>query len=244
VLDVGPDLADERAAVLLAALDAGAGLVDTSPMYGRAEALVARALAGRRDEAFVATKVWTPRAEEGRAQIERALGWFGRVDCYQVHNLAGWRLHLPALAALREEGRVGVVGATHYRPEAFRELAAVMRSGAIGMVQVPYNPREREVEREILPLAQELGLGVLVMRPFGEGGLLADPPHPEALEPFREFGVRTWPQVLLKWALSDPRVTAVIPATSWPQRMHENAQAGGPPWFGPRERRQVATLAG
>ncbi|MFN8108885.1 MAG: aldo/keto reductase [Thermoleophilia bacterium] len=244
VLDVGPDLAPDRARVVDAALAAGATLVDSSPMYGRAEEVLAQALGARREEAFVATKVWTPDAAAGAAQIQRALGWFGgRVDCYQVHNLVGWRLHLPVLEELRDRGAVGVVGATHYQEHAFEELAMLMRSGRIGMVQVPYNPRERAVEREILPLAQELGLGVLVMRPFGEGSLLADPPHPETLEPFREFGVTTWPQVLVKWVLSDPRVTATIPATSDPKRMTANARAGNPPWFGSRERRLVAQLA-
>jgi len=245
VLDVGPDLAPDRARVVDAALASGANLFDSSPMYGRAEAVLADALRGRRDEAFVATKVWTPDAAAGAAQIERALEWFGgRVDCFQVHNLVGWRLHLPVLERLRDEGRVGVVGATHHQEHAFEELAMLMRSGHLGMVQVPYNPRERAVEREILPLAAELGLGVLVMRPFGEGSLLENPPHPETLEPFHGFGVRTWPQVLLKWVLSDPRVTAAIPATSVPDRMTANARAGRPPWFGPRERRMVAQLAG
>lgn len=245
VLDVGPELAEERQRVVTAALEAGTTVFDSSPMYGRAEAVLADALRDRRDDAFVATKVWTPDAAEGHAQIERSLEWFGgRVDCFQVHNLVGWRLHLPRLHELRDAGRIGVVGATHYSEAAFDELAMLMRSGHIRMIQIPYNPRERTVEKEILPLAQELGLGVLVMRPFGEGSLLANPPHPETLEPFHDFGVRTWPQILLKWALSDPRVTAVIPATSVPDRMTANARAGRAPWFGPRERRMVAQLAG
>ena len=245
VLDVGPDEAPFRHKVVDAALAAGANLFDSSPMYGRAEKVLADALQDRRDDAFVATKVWTPDATAGVGQIERSLEWFGgRVDCFQVHNLVGWRLHLPLLHELREQGRIGVIGATHYSEAAFDELAMLMRSGQIGMIQIPYNPRERTVEKEILPLAQELGLGVLVMRPFGEGSLLANPPHPETLEPFHEFGVKTWPQILLKWALSDPRVTAAIPATSVPDRMTANARAGSAPWFGPRERRMVAQLAG
>jgi aryl-alcohol dehydrogenase-like predicted oxidoreductase len=110
-------------------------------------------------------------------------------------------------------------------------------------VQVPYNPWSREVEHEILPLAQELGLGVVVMRPFGEGALLRRPPAAGALDPLEGHGVRSWPQALLKWILSDPRVSAAIPATSLPEHAAENAAAGSPPWFGPEERELVNNLA-
>src|SRR5207247_5555554 len=102
----------------------------------------------------------------------RALGWFGgMIDLYQVHNLVGWPRRLDLLERLRHEGRVRAIGATHYSPSALPELATVMRTGRVGAIQIPYNPWEREVEREILPLAEELGLGVVVMRPFAEGAL-------------------------------------------------------------------------
>jgi len=161
-----------------------------------------------------------------------------------LHNLVAWRTHLPVLEQVRAEGRVGVIGATHYRASAFGELAEVMRTGRIGAIQVPYNPLERAVEQTILPLAHELGLGVVVMRPFAEGGLMRRPPTPEALAPLREWGVETWAQALLKWGLSDPRCHVAIPATSRPGRMTENAAGGEPPWFGADERAYVARLAG
>ncbi len=226
------------------ALDAGVGLVDTSPMYGEAERVLAEALGPRRGEAVVADKVWSSSPREGEAQIRRAMAWYGgRVECYQVHNLVAWRDHLPVLEGLRDAGAVDVIGATHYSPGAFDELARVMRTGRIGMVQVPYDPRRREAEREILPLASELGLGVLVMTPLGGSRrLAARPPPDDALAPLRSFGIRTWAQALLKWSLSDPRVTAVIPATSTPGRMTENAAAGDPPWLGRGERDLVARL--
>ena len=232
-----------RHAVVHEALDAGCTVMDTSPMYGHAERVLADSLGDRRGEAFVATKVWTPDPHEGRRQIDRALEWYGRVECYQLHNLVAWPNHLPVLEALRDDGRIGVIGATHYSAAAFGELAAVMRTGRIGMIQIPYNPRERKVEREVLPLATELGLGVLVMRPLGGGPLAARTPSEADLAPLAEFGVTTWAQALLKWALSDPRVTAVIPATSRPGRMTENAAAGSGPWFGRDERALVARLA-
>ena len=119
----------------------------------------------------------------------------------------------------------------------------VMRSGRIGFVQVPYNPLERDVERAVLPLAEELGLGIMLMRPFGRGSVLRRWPSPSALTPLEPFGVTTWAQALLKWGLSDPRCTLSIPATSRPGRMTQNAAAGTPPWFGPDERDLVTRLA-
>ena len=136
-----------------------------------------------------------------------------------------------------------MVGATHYDAAAFGELMTVMRTGRIGFVQVPYNPLERDVERAVLPLADELGLGVMLMRPFGRGSVLRRWPSPADLAPLEPFGVTTWPQALLKWGLSDPRCTLSIPATSRPGRMTENAAAGKPPWFTPDERDLVTRLA-
>jgi aryl-alcohol dehydrogenase-like predicted oxidoreductase len=243
-LDVrGAAVEAARRAVVAEARRAGTRLFDSSPMYGEAERVLADALRPDRADALVATKVWTADAAEGRRQVARSLELFGRVECLQVHNLVAWREHLPLLESLREEGRVDVVGATHYSPRAFHELAEVMRSGRVGMVQVPYNPRERDVEREILPLAEALGLGVLVMRPLGAGVLARGEPGPAELAPLRAFGVETWAQALLAWALSDPRVTAVIPATRRPGRPTENAAAGRPPWLGEDERERVARLA-
>jgi aryl-alcohol dehydrogenase-like predicted oxidoreductase len=217
--------------LIAAAIDVGSNLIDSSPMYGRAEELLGAALRGRRERALVATKIWTPSAAEGRRQAERALGWYGHVDLYQVHNLVAWREQLSLLERLRDSGGVGAIGATHYSPAAFGELAAVMRTGRIQAVQVPYNPLEREVEREILPLAAELGLGVVLMRPFAEGGLVARRPPERALAPLRPYGISTWPQALLKWGLSDPRCHVAIPATSSQARVLENAAAGEPPWL-------------
>lgn len=178
-------------------------------------------------------------------QAERALGYFGGyVDLYQVHNLVAWQQHLVLLEHLRDEGRVKALGATHYSPSAFPELETVMRTGRIHAIQIPYNPIEREVERRILPLAAELGLGIVVMRPFGEGSLMRRQPDARALEPLRAFGVTTWAQALLKWVLSDPRCTVAIPATTDAEHMRANAQAGEPPWFGPEERALVSRLAG
>jgi diketogulonate reductase-like aldo/keto reductase len=238
-LDVGEEGQGLVDAVVRAAFDEGVRLVDSSPMYGRAQRVLGRALDQLRDEAFVATKIWTPSVDDGRAQFDAQLEFFGgRVELEQIHNLVSWEAHLDWLEKERDAGRIGQLGATHYSPSAFDELERVMRSGRIEAIQIPYNPHEREVEARILPLAQELGLGVIVMRPLGEGDLMPGPDR-QALEP---LGVETWAQALLKWSLSDPRVTAVIPATAKPEHARENARAGSPPWFGPEERKLVETL--
>lgn len=228
--------------VVAAALDSGMRVVDSSPMYGRAERVLGRALGDRRGEAFVATKIWTPSPEEARRQLARQLDFFGgRIELEQIHNLLAWERHLPWLEEERANGRIAWLGATHYAASALDELGLVMRTGRIDAIQVPLSPVERDVEEEVLPLAEELGLGVVVMRPLGGEGALLPGPDPRELAP---LGVETWAQALLKWALSDPRVSTVIPGTANPEHARQNAEAGSPPWFGPDERRLVEELAG
>lgn len=230
--------------ILDVAFAEGANFFDSSPMYGKAERVLGKALQGRRATALVASKVWAWSESEAQQQIQNALHFFGgSLDLYQIHNLVHWREHLPLLEQLKETGTITAIGATHYSPGAFDELSVVMRTRRITTIQVPYNPREREVEQNILPLAADLGLGVVIMRPFGEGSLLRRQPSESELRPLAVFGVKTWSQALLKWILSDPRCHVAIPATSKPERMRENAAAGDPPWFGPEERAYVAQLA-
>jgi aryl-alcohol dehydrogenase-like predicted oxidoreductase len=231
--------------VVDAAFGAGTRVFDSSPMYGQAERVLGAALRPHRADALVLTKVWTSSPADARRQIGQALEWFGgRVDLYQIHNLVAWHEHLPVLERLRDEGRIGAIGATHYSPGAFGELRRVMDTGRIAAIQIPYNPLERDVERDILPRAAALGLGVVVMRPFGERTLMRRVPDDKALAPLREFGVRTWAQALLKWILSDARCHVAIPATSSAGHALVNASAGTPPWFGPAERALVSRLAG
>jgi diketogulonate reductase-like aldo/keto reductase len=235
--------ADQAQDVVGAALEQGVRVFDSSPMYRGAETALSVALAGRREGATIATKIWAPSVEEGREQYRRQIEWFGRVEIEQIHNLVAWQQHVDWLEAERAEGRIDRLGVTHYAAGALRDLAAALRRGTFDTVQLPYNPHEREVERELLPLAAELGIAVIVMRPLGGGALVRRSPSEHDLEPLRAFGVETWAQALLKWVLSDERIDVAIPATSRPERTVENARAGQPPWFGPEERDLVAELA-
>jgi aryl-alcohol dehydrogenase-like predicted oxidoreductase len=235
---------DQRRIVVDRALARGSNLFDSSPMYGAAEQVLGHALDGRRDQALVATKVWTADDREAERQLRDALAYFAdRIDLYQVHNLVAWQTRLAQLERLRDQGNVRSIGITHYAHSAFPELMAIMRSGRVSSIQIPYNPLERVVERDVLPLAAELGIGVLVMRPLATGPLAKRRVSASDLEPLRTFGVSTWSQALLKWLLSDARVTCVIPATSSPEHAEQNALAGQPPWFGHAERDYVARLA-
>jgi diketogulonate reductase-like aldo/keto reductase len=234
--------ADEPLAreVVGAAFEAGSRLVDSSPMYGGAEASVASALNGRREEAIVTTKIWSGSVEDGQEHFRRQLEWFGRVEVEQVHNLVAWREHLPWLEEERAEGRIERLGVTHYDSSSFGELEAALRTGRFQALQVPLNPLERECEERLLPLASELGVAVIVMRPFAEGALLRRTPPAELL---RELRVTSWPEALLKWVLSDQPVDVVIPATRSPEHARANAAAGEPPWLDDDERRLVERLA-
>jgi diketogulonate reductase-like aldo/keto reductase len=208
-------------------------------MYGRAEAVLSRAMGERRRDAFVATKVWTSSASEGRSHFARQLAWFGgRVDLLQVHNLLAWREHLEWMERERGVGNIGWLGATTYQPSSFPELERVMRSGRIQAIQVALNPREREAEERILPLAADLGLGVVVMRPFGEGGLLRRPFPPD----LTSAGLSGWPEALLRWCLADDRISVAIPATGSPEHALANVEAALRPPVEPELRERIGRL--
>ena len=232
------DTSDDRAPIVDEALEVGIDLFDSSPMYGRAEETLARALEGRRDKVKVATKIWADDAEEGRRQAEHALGLYGTVDIYQVHNLVNVPAQLALLEQLKAEGKIRAVGATHYREPAFDDLAQLMRTGRLDMVQIPYNPLRREAEKILLPLAQELQLGVLVMSPL-QGGILDLRPTAQQLQ---ELGVETWPQAVLKWIASDARVSTVLTATKTPGRPAENAKGGESAMFNREQRELVVRI--
>jgi diketogulonate reductase-like aldo/keto reductase len=231
--DVGADATARTAltGVLQALFDAGGSVIDSSPMYGRAEAVSGDLLAvqGWRPRAFIATKVWTRGREAGIAEMRRSMELMQSgptIDLIQVHNLVDWRVHLETLRTWKAEGRVRYLGITHYTPSAHDELEAVMRAATPDFVQLDYALDDRAAERRLLPLAAELGIAVLVNRPLGGGGLarrLQGRPLPEWAA---SIGCETWSQILLKFVLAHPAVTCAIPGTANPGHMRANALAG------------------
>jgi aryl-alcohol dehydrogenase-like predicted oxidoreductase len=230
--DVGEG-AGERAPlaeVLRALFEAGGSVVDSSPMYGRAEAVAGDLLAAAngRDKAFIATKVWTSGREAGIAQMQRSMRLLrtDHIDLMQVHNLLDWRIHLATLRAWKREKRISYLGVTHYTPSAYGELEAVMRAEQLDFVQFNYAIDDRTAERRLLPLAADRGIAVLVNLPFGGGGLLRSLRNKSLPDWAGEIECRSWAQILLKYVLGHPAVTCVIPGTSRPEHMRENAEAG------------------
>jgi len=230
--DVGPSPAERapRAEVLKALFEAGGSVIDSSPMYGKAEGVVGDLLAaaGTRDKAFLATKVWTNGRDAGIAQMKESMRRLrtDRIDLMQIHNLVDWRTHLPTLKAWKAEGRLRLLGITHYTESAHGELETVMKAERWDFVQLNYALDDRAVEKRLLPLAQERGIAVLVNQPFGGGGLLRKLSGRPLPDWAGEIGCSSWAQLLLKFVLAQRAVTCVIPGTSKPEHMRDNAKAG------------------
>jgi aryl-alcohol dehydrogenase-like predicted oxidoreductase len=233
------DTNEDRRPLVKAAIEAGVDLFDSSPMYGRAEAVLAKAIEGWRDRVLIATKIWTQDPEKGREQADYALRLYGHVDVYQVHNLVNVPAQLALLEGLKDQGKVRAVGATHYLDSAFSDMARLMASGRIEMIQIPYNPLRRAAEDELLPLAESMGLGVFVLSPLQDGILRRRPSREE----LKELGVDTWAQAVLKWIASDTRVSTVLTATSQVEHLRESARAGDPPFLNKEQRELVVRIA-
>ena len=216
--------------VVDALLDAGGKVLDSSPMYGRAEATTGELLAasGRRAEAFLATKVWTAGRAEGVRQMEASMRLLRaeRIDLMQIHNLLDWRTHLATLREWKAAGRIGYLGITHYTASAYAEVEAVLRSEKLDFLQINYALDDREAERRILPLAAERGVAVIVNMPFGGGGLLRGLLAKPLPSWAAEIGCASWAQLLLKFVLGQPAVTCAIPGTRRREHMADNVRAG------------------
>lgn len=230
--DVGSKPEDRApvADVLRVLFEAGGSVIDTSPMYGAAEAVVGSLLAaaGSRSKAFLATKVWTSGRDSGITQMQASMRLLrtDRIDLMQIHNLVDWRAHLPTLRTWKDEGRIRYLGITHYTQSAHDELERVMRAEKWDFVQLNYALDDRAVEQRLLPLAAERGIAVIVNQPFGGGGLLRKLSARKLPDWAGEIGVTSWAQLLLKFVLANPAVTCVIPGTGKPEHMKDNLQAG------------------
>lgn len=224
-----PEEIELRKAIVDLLLEAGASVIDTSPMYNRSEKVIGDVVAAGspRDAMFIATKVWTSGQQAGITQMQRSAELLNTdvIDLMQVHNLRDSATHLATIRDWQQEGRIRYNGLTHYTARAYGELEAEMRRFRPQFIQINYSLGERDAEKRILPAAQELGIAVLINRPYQAGSLfraVSGHPLPEWAQSF----AGSWGQFFLKFVVSHPAVTCAIPATSKTQHMADNLQAG------------------
>ncbi len=230
--DVGYDAA--QLAPLREVMDilfqAGGRMIDSSPMYGRAEAVTGKLLTAMnaRERAFIATKVWTSGERAGIAQMQASSEKMAApvIDLMQIHNLVDWRTHLKTLRAWKEQGKIRYIGITHYTTSAFGELESVMKAEKVDFLQLPYSLDVRAAEQRLLPLALERGVAVIPNRPF-EGGEMFRRVRGRQLPAWAaEIEAKSFGQVFLKYLVAHPAITCIIPATANPKHMQDNVQAG------------------
>jgi diketogulonate reductase-like aldo/keto reductase len=215
-----------RRAVLDAFFAGGGRLVDSSPMYGQAEAVLGELLARPEPRLFSATKVWTPLTGFGRTQMERSLAlWrLPRVDLMQVHNLLNWREHLKTLREGQQRGLWRHIGVTTSHGRAHDEMRGILQRERIQFMQITYSPADRSAE-PLLALAADKGVAVIVNRPFDGGALLSAAARTPLPPVAAELGCRSWAELVLKWELANPAVTCAIPATTNPVHAAQNVAA-------------------
>ncbi len=225
----------------------GGRVIDSSPMYDRAEAVIGDLTASLRlrdslvADFFLATKVWTHGKESGIKSMERSMALLRtkRIDLMQVHNLLDVHTHLATLREWKEQGRIRYVGITHYEAGAFGEMEKLMRSEKLDFLQINYSLMEPEAEQSLLPLARERGIAVLANRPFGAGDLFGKVRSKPLPDWASEFDCRSWAQFFLKWIVAHSAITCAIPATSKPRHLEDNMQGGTGRLPDPKTRRRM-----
>jgi diketogulonate reductase-like aldo/keto reductase len=230
--DVGdsPTATNPLKEVLTTLLKKGGSVVDSSPMYGRSEKVVGDLSTELKinDKLFVATKVWTTGKDQGIRQMNESFQLLKRkqLDLIQIHNLVDWRTHLVTLRDWKAQQKIRYIGITHYTESAYDQVEQIMKREPIDFLQINYSLLSRKAEERLLPLAQEKKIAVLINRPFEEGALFSRVRGKNLPEWAKEFDCVTWGQFFLKFILSHPAVTCVIPGTSKPHHMADNAMAG------------------
>jgi diketogulonate reductase-like aldo/keto reductase len=227
--------------------NAGGKVIDSSPMYGKSEDVVGRVTKklGINADLFIATKVWTTGRTAGIQQMEESMRLLGRprIDLMQIHNLVDWRTHIGTLRDWKEKGRIRYIGITHYEPSAYGDLERVMRAEKPDFVQLAYSIAVRDAEKRVLPLARELGIAVLVNRPF-EGGDLFSRARRKELPTFVRAFAHSWAQAFLKFIIAHPAVTCAIPGTGNPDHLRDNVEAGVGRLPAPDECRELIRFLG
>ncbi len=215
--------------VLVKMIEAGAKVIDSSPMYGNSEGVVGdlSTEAGVNDKLFIATKVWTSGEAEGIQQMNRSFELLKRkkVDLMQVHNLVDWQTHLKTLRKWKDEGKIRYIGITHYTDSTHGTMANIIKNNPIDFVQVNYNLMDWNAEKELLPVAIERKVAVIVNRPFEEGALFQRTKGKELPAWASEIDCKSWAQFFLKFIISHPAVTCAIPGTSKISHLMDNLGA-------------------
>jgi diketogulonate reductase-like aldo/keto reductase len=221
-------------------------MIDSSPMYGTAEAVTGELLAEMhaRDKAFLATKVWVSGKDRGIAQMRQSAERLRSevIDLMQIHNLLDWQVHLATLRQLKEQGRIRYLGITHYTTAALRELADIIARERIDFVQLGYSIATRESEAKLLPLCAERGVAVIVNQPFEQGALFRKVRGQALPDWAAEFDCASWGQFFLKYLTGHPAITCVIPATNKPDHMKDDLQAGFGRQPDARQRQRMASF--
>jgi diketogulonate reductase-like aldo/keto reductase len=246
-VDLTPETRKPLEEVLSLFVKLGGRVIDSSPMYGRAEEVIGELTSalGIREKLFLATKVWTRGKENGIKSMERSMALLRttRIDLMQVHNLLDVQTHLATLRQWKEQGRIRYLGVTHYNSSAFPEIEKILRTEKLDFLQINYSLMEREAEQRVLPLAQERGVAVMVNRPFGAGDLF-DKVRSRPLPDWAvDFECHSWAQFFLKWIVAHPAITCAIPATGKPQHLEDNMHAGYGRLPNENTRRRMVELA-
>jgi len=229
--DVGRVAAEraELGEVLRLLVQHGGSVIDSSPMYGRAEGVAGDLAHDLKltSALFLATKVWTRGEAAGIAQMEDSFRLLraSRIDLMQVHNLVDWRTHLKTLKAWKANARLRYIGITHYHSGAYEDLSTVLKTREFDFVQFNFSMAEREAEARLLPLCAELGVAVLINRPYSQGDLFPRVKGKSLPEWAREFDCASWAQFFLKWILGHPAVTCAIPGTRRVAHLQDNLGA-------------------
>ena len=239
-VDLSADIQRQLKDVLSLFVKLGGRVIDSSPMYGRAEEVIGdlTSVLGIREKfatanpsgggLFLATKVWTRGKQSGIQSMERSMSLLhtNRIDLMQVHNLVDINTQLATLQEWKQQGRIRYTGITHYESGALGEIEKLMRSQKFDFLQINYSVMESEAEERVLPLAQERGVAVIANRPFGSGDLFGKVRSKPLPDWAAEFDCRSWAQFFLKWIIANPAITCAIPATDKPRHLEDNMQGG------------------
>ena len=233
VFDVDPEDREElkiRKEIIEVLLNNGGSLVDTSPMYGQSEDLLGQILDDypRRNELFLATKVWIKGKPEGAQQISESFKKMNttKMELIQIHNLVDWKTQIKTLRQMKESGEISYIGITHYKSSAFKEMEDIIKKEPIDFAQFNYSIGERDAEERLLPICQEYGVATIINRPFMRGKLFRSFNNQTLPDWCKDYDINSWGQFFLKYIIANPAVTNIIPATSKSKNMLDNSIAG------------------